>query len=113
MRLNHFTERIASQPGTTSRSGYPLCGRTGSPFWAYATRMSSIALASGMLIVYLLASDPSATIQLAPRFTPHSLTTTDSNTPVHSLQLVRPCTSCTESPLGPRIGRLLALHSRK
>src|SRR4029453_678656 len=75
--------------------------------------MSSIAFTIGMLIVYLLASDPSATIQLPPLCTPHSLSRTDSSTPVHSLQLVRPCTSCTESPLGPRSGRLFALHSRK
>ena len=46
-----------------------------------------------MLIVYLLFSLPSATIQLASFLTPHSLRSTDSRTPVHSLQLVRPWTS--------------------
>src|SRR5436309_15143627 len=45
-----------------------------------------------MLMVYLLASNPSATIQLASFWTPHSLSKTESNTPVHSLQLVRPWT---------------------
>src|SRR6185436_10503112 len=113
MRFSHFTARIASHPGTTSRSGYPLCGRTGSPFWAYATSVSSMHLVNGMLMVYLLDSPPSATTQLASRLTPHSLSRTESNTPVHSLQLVRPCTNWTESPFGPRSGRLLALHSRK
>ena len=72
-----------------------------------------MAFTSGMLMVYLLDSFPSAMIQFAPLCTPHSLSSTDSNTPVHSLQLVRPCTSCTESPFGPRSGRLFALHSRK
>ena len=75
--------------------------------------MSSIAFTSGMLIVYLFDSPPSATIHCASSRGPHSFNSVDSSTPVHSLQLVRPCTSCTESAFGPFNGRLLALHSRK
>ena len=75
--------------------------------------MSSIAFTNGMLIVYLFDSPPSATIHFASSRGPHSFSSVESSTPVHSLQLVRPCTSCTESPFGPRSGRLFALHSRK
>ena len=33
-RRSHFTFALPSQPGNSSRSGYPCSGRSGSPFCA-------------------------------------------------------------------------------
>lgn len=34
IRRSHFTLLLPSQPGSSSRAGYPCAGRSGSPFWA-------------------------------------------------------------------------------
>jgi hypothetical protein len=46
-----------------------------------------------MLDAPFTSSVPSATNQDAPRFTPHSLNSSERGTPVHSAQLVIPCVS--------------------
>src|ERR1017187_845458 len=56
---------------------------------------SSIALAMGMLEAPFTSSAPSATNHVALPFRPHSLSSVESSTPVHSEQLVIPCDSCT------------------
>src|SRR5258705_12246162 len=56
---------------------------------------SSIPLAMGMLDAPFTSSAPSATNHFALLFRPHSLSSVDSRTPVHSEQLVIPCVSCT------------------
>jgi hypothetical protein len=48
-----------------------------------------------MLDAPFTSSDPSATNHDAPLFRPHSLSSKESGTPVHSAQLVIPCDSCT------------------
>ena len=48
----------------------------------------------GMLFECLGSSAPSAMIQVAPFCTPASLSSVESRTPVHWLQLVKPCVSC-------------------
>src|SRR5262249_20612735 len=58
-------------------------------------RQSSIALAMGMLEAPFTSSAPSATNHVALLFRPHSLSSVESSTPVHSEQLVIPCDSCT------------------
>src|SRR5881392_3797277 len=52
-------------------------------------------LAMGMLDAPFTSSAPSATNHFALPFRPHSLSSVDSSTPVHSEQLVIPCVSCT------------------
>ena len=71
---------------------------------------SSIALAIGMLDAPFTSSAPSATNHVALPFTPHSLSSVDRSTPVHSALLVMPCVSCTV--LARRDDRLPA-HSMK
>jgi hypothetical protein len=110
MRRRYLVEKIPSKPGTISRSGNPCWGRTASPFIPQHTRQSSIALASGMLDAPFTSSAPSATNQDAPPFTPHSLSSVERSTPVHSAQLVIPCDSCTVLALA--VARLPA-HSMK
>src|SRR5262245_65706272 len=56
---------------------------------------SSIALAIGMLDAPFTSSAPSATNHDAPPFSPHSLSSVERSTPVHSAQLVIPCVSWT------------------
>ena len=90
IRRSHLMEMLPSHPGISSRSGYPWAGRSASPFWPQATRVSSIALSRGTLRVMRHASAPSATSQPASGRTPASPSSTDSGTPVHSLQLVMP-----------------------
>jgi hypothetical protein len=54
---------------------------------------SSIALAMGMLEAPFTSSAPSATNHVALLFRPHSLSSVERSTPVHSAQLVIPCDS--------------------
>src|SRR3954464_11188331 len=56
---------------------------------------SSIPLAMGMLDAPFTSSAPSATNHFALLFRPHSLSSVERRTPVHSEQLVIPCVSCT------------------
>src|SRR5678816_3423271 len=56
---------------------------------------SSIALEMGMLEAPFTSSAPSATNHVALPFRPHSLSSVERGTPVHSAQLVIPCVSCT------------------
>src|SRR4029450_5228490 len=49
----------------------------------------------GMLEAPFTSSAPSATNHVAPPFRPHSLSSVERGTPVHSAQLVIPCVSCT------------------
>src|SRR5262249_59197124 len=56
---------------------------------------SSIPLAIGMLDAPFTSSAPSATNHFALPLRPHSFSSVDSSTPVHSEQLVMPCVSCT------------------
>src|SRR5690242_12536289 len=58
-------------------------------------RQSSIPFAIGMLEAPFTSSAPSDTNHFALLFRPHSLSSVDSGTPVHSEQLVMPCVSCT------------------
>src|SRR5258705_3013457 len=58
-------------------------------------RLSSIALVMGMLEAPFISSAPSATNHFALLFRPHSLSSVERSTPVHSAQLVIPCVSCT------------------
>src|SRR5258708_31593174 len=79
---------------------------------------SSMAFVKGLEEVYLLPSDPSATSQLASFFTPTSLSSTDSGTPPHSLQLMMPCVYWTVTgvaffpSLTWRRGPVFPRHSR-
>src|SRR5690349_5570132 len=67
-----------------------------------------------MLRASLQASPPSARIHDALGSTPHSFSSSDSQTPVHSLQLVKPCARCTLTSPGPCHSlELLPEHSRK
>ena len=61
---------------------------------------SSMAFAIGMLDAPFTSSVPSATNHFAVPFTPHSLSSVDRSTPVHSAQLDIPCDSCTVLALG-------------
>src|SRR4051812_32718270 len=63
-----------------------------------------------MLDAPFTSSAPSATNHLALPFTPHSLSSVDSSTPVHSALLVMPCVSCT---VLARRDALLPAHSMK
>src|SRR5260221_2210600 len=56
---------------------------------------SSIPFSMGMLDAPFTSSAPSATNHFALPFRPHSLSSVESSTPVHSEQLVIPCVSCT------------------
>src|ERR1700678_489175 len=65
-----------------------------SPFWAYATKASSMILSMGTLRESIAPSAPSASTQPAPSLTPASLIKVLTLTPVHSDVLVRPCAAC-------------------
>src|SRR6202022_2932824 len=81
---------------------------------AYATSASFIALAIGTLRASLHESAPSPRIHVPFDRAPHSLSSVDSHTPVHSLQLVSPCARCTSASPAPRHSLpLLPEHPRK
>ena len=101
IRRIHLTLAFPSQPGNSSRAGYPCSGRSASPFWPYAMKPSSQPLSTGMLRAITAASSPSARNHVAPPFTPTSRNRVDRSTPVHSLVLVRPSMNC-----GDRSGRM-------
>src|SRR3974377_1381177 len=72
-----------------------------------------------MLLVCFPFSEPSAMIHFASGFTPTCFRIDESGTPVHRLQLGKPCVSCAVAlgetrycPVGPP-GVPLALYSRK
>src|SRR5262249_4161299 len=99
MRRSHFTLMLPSQPGTTSRSGYPCSGRKASPFWPQATRVSLSPLSSGRLRCILHASAPSQISHLACFCTPATSSSRERGTPVHSLQLASPWLACAVRPV--------------
>ena len=81
---------LPSQPGTSSRIGYPLPGISRSPFWYSAIIASSSALLTGTLRLGASESAPSATSHLAFGSMPASSSSVESITPVHSAQDTRP-----------------------
>src|SRR5262249_12510104 len=109
---SHFTQVLPSHRGLMRRSGYPCDGRMASPFCPYARKLSLIALASGMLRIIRQASAPSAITHAAPGRTPTSASSSESDTPVHSLPLTRPWLRCTSGAGCVHSPPLLPPHSR-
>src|SRR5258705_2573200 len=103
MRRSHLMDVLPSKPGSSSRAGYPVDGRSASPLNAYATIASSNTFSMGMLRDTFAASPPSANNHLAERLTPASWRMAPSGTPVHSPLLHMPSTCCgVISALGSR-----------
>src|SRR5579872_1622261 len=119
MSFSIFTQYVAYQPGTTSRTGNPLSSGKGSPFISYASNTSSpsaISTSSDFLKLGVPAntglSIPLKRTVFAVPATPARASTSLSRAPRQRAFPIAPFAHCPPATRGWKNPRLLPAHSQ-